>query len=245
MEAIRKTALEVIINKIKVNLNTILDSGDSVAIRTLFNLMHDGEFGSELGIDEFIVRQLQHPPTANVRQKTLAICDAIDAWVAYCVKIGHANITGDLTCLFNEVVLALEDIYPTSHLKENHDGYNQLPALLSATESETQPTNSITTTPKKETIMTRIVNVTIIDNSTGIKDDAKRLVARYTNIPTTKSDEQVKMEILMTKGVAAKLATHNKARAELVDEEILRNTGNEVMLRPVELHELSFEVTPA
>ena len=100
-------------------------------------------------------------------------------------------------------------------------------------------------TIKGNNTMARIVNVTIIDNSAGIKDDANRLVVRYKDITTTKTDEQVKMEILMTKNVAAKLKSHNDVRSKLIDESILLNTGQEVMLRPVELHELTFSVTNA
>ena len=95
---------------------------------------------------------------------------------------------------------------------------------------------------KSEKIMTRIVTVSIVDNSPGLKNDEDRLVATYKDIATTKSDEQVKMEILMNKGVAQKLKTHNEKRESLVDEDVLNRTGNEVMLRPVELHDLDWIV---
>ncbi|WPH64772.1 hypothetical protein [Vibrio phage vB_VpaP_SJSY21] len=88
--------------------------------------------------------------------------------------------------------------------------------------------------------MTRIVKVSIVDNSAGLKNDADRLVASFKNIVTTKTDEQVKMEILMGQDVASKLKAHNEKREKLVDEDILNRTGNEVNLRPVELHDLTW-----
>jgi hypothetical protein len=91
----------------------------------------------------------------------------------------------------------------------------------------------------------RIVNVSILDNSQGIKDDSDRLVARYKDVTTTKTDQQIQMEILMGKGVAEKIAAHNKVRFSLIDEDILNRTGNEVTLRAIELHDLTWVITGA
>jgi hypothetical protein len=106
-------------------------------------------------------------------------------------------------------------------------------------ESENKMNTTTTTTPA------RTVNVSIMDNTPGILDDANRLVARYKDITTTKTEEQVKMEILMSKGVAAKLVAHNKVREGLTNEDILDRTGNDVKLRAIELHDLTWVVTVA
>ncbi|AUG88454.1 hypothetical protein PQC39_gp090 [Vibrio phage Vp_R1] len=101
--------------------------------------------------------------------------------------------------------------------------------------------NGVHVKPEEENkVMTRIVKVSIVDNSAGLKNDADRLVASFKNVVTTKTDEQVKMEILMGQDVASKLKAHNEKREKLVDEDILNRTGNEVNLRPVELHDLTW-----
>jgi hypothetical protein len=101
--------------------------------------------------------------------------------------------------------------------------------------------NKMSTTTKSA----RIVNVSILDNSQGIKDDSNRLVARYKDVATTKTDQQIQMEILMGKGVASKLKAHNELREGLVDEDILNRTGNKVTLRAIELHDLTWVITGA
>jgi hypothetical protein len=107
-------------------------------------------------------------------------------------------------------------------------------------------TNYLTT--KEESNMTnvtrRVVNVKFFDEDAGL-DVADSLVAFYDNIVTQDSDESTVRELLMNLDVAAKIVAHNEVRAKTVDLEVLRNTGNEVMLRPIKLKDLRIEVTKA
>lgn len=90
----------------------------------------------------------------------------------------------------------------------------------------------------------RVVNVKFFDEDAGL-DVADSLVAFYDNVVTQDSDESTVRELLMNLDVAAKIEAHNKVRAKTVDLEILRNTGNEVTLRPIKLKDLRIEVTKA
>ena len=94
------------------------------------------------------------------------------------------------------------------------------------------------------TITRRVVNVKFFDEDAGL-DAADSLVAFYDNAVTQDSDESTVRELLMNLDVADKIVAHNKVRAKTVDLEILKNTGNEVMLRPIKLKDLRIEVTKA
>lgn len=98
------------------------------------------------------------------------------------------------------------------------------------------------TTNQEETKMTnrKIREVTLIDNSLSLKADKSLVLSE--EIIFDGSDSELINEIIMTKDVKKALADHNELRAATVDEEILKRVGNEVMLRPVELKDLTWDV---
>lgn len=88
----------------------------------------------------------------------------------------------------------------------------------------------------------RVVTVTLMDNDPAILEASDGLVATYKDIVTQDSNEITIQEILMSKDVKGKIATHNKVREGLTDEVILKATGQDVKLRPIKLKDLNWTV---
>lgn len=87
----------------------------------------------------------------------------------------------------------------------------------------------------KMTNTLRTVNVTLIDNNSNLKGEAK-VVFQKKDIVTEYSDEDTKMNIIAEGEVAKALSKHNEGvRAKTVDRDILRSTGRDVALDPIEL----------
>lgn len=87
----------------------------------------------------------------------------------------------------------------------------------------------------------RTVRIELIDNDAGL-DVQNALVAAYDNIMTEDDDATTIQELIMTKDIARKLREHNERRASQVDLDVLKRTGNEVMLQPVKLKDLTWVV---
>ena len=103
--------------------------------------------------------------------------------------------------------------------------------------TNTQPINI-----NKETTMNlRTINLTLVDNNPNLKA-ADKIVFQQLNYITEHTDSQAQQTILMSGKVAEALAQHNKKRIQVVDKEILRNTGREVNLEPVEIFDLTWQV---
>lgn len=87
----------------------------------------------------------------------------------------------------------------------------------------------------KMTNTLRTVNVTLIDNNSNLKGEAK-VVFQKKDIVTEYSDEDTKMNIIAEGEVAKALSKHNEGvRSKTVDRDILRSTGRDVSLDPIEL----------
>ena len=79
------------------------------------------------------------------------------------------------------------------------------------------------------------VNITLIDTNNNVKG-AKKVVFQKLNVVTEYNDEQTKMNVIATGDVMKELVRYNeKVRTVTVDKAILRSTGNEVFLEPIEL----------
>lgn len=87
----------------------------------------------------------------------------------------------------------------------------------------------------------RTVRIELIDNDAGL-DVQHSLVAAYDNIMTEDDDATTIQELIMTKDIARKLREHNERRATQIDLDVLKRTGNEVMLQPVKLKDLTWVV---
>jgi hypothetical protein len=94
------------------------------------------------------------------------------------------------------------------------------------------PTNSIDSGVNNMTVKT--LNVTLVDNNSNLKG-AGKIVFQKLGFITEHSNEEAKMDIIATGKVMEALKTHNDKREETVDKQILRNTGRDVMLEPIEL----------
>ena len=114
------------------------------------------------------------------------------------------------------------------------------------------PCNEIFLNNKEETNMTtnttnqrrRVVNVYLIDNDPGLDVDYS-LVAKFQGITTEDDNATTIQQVMMDENIGAKLRTHNEERSQLINEDILNRTGNEVKLLPVRLKDLTWEVTAA
>lgn len=87
----------------------------------------------------------------------------------------------------------------------------------------------------------RTVNLTLIDNHADLKGKDK-IVFQQLNFVTEHTDDQTIQTVLLSGDVAIALEKHNKLRADTVDKSILRNTGRDVMLEPVEIWDLEWQV---
>jgi len=97
---------------------------------------------------------------------------------------------------------------------------------------------------QEETTMSnvnRVVSVKFFDDDAGLKAE-HALVAEY-QVTTRVSDAMTVSKVLLTNDVAGDIDLHNKVRSETVDLHILKNTGNKVMLQPVEFEDLRVTVT--
>lgn len=87
----------------------------------------------------------------------------------------------------------------------------------------------------------RTLNLTLVDNDTNLKGKQK-IVFQQLGYVSEHTNEQTIQQILMSGDVATALEKHNKVRAEVVDDAILRNTGRDVFLKPVEIWDLEWQV---
>jgi len=89
----------------------------------------------------------------------------------------------------------------------------------------------------------RVVSINLIDDDKGLPVEYS-LVISIEDIITEDDNETTIREILMNPelNIQKKLEHHNEVRSEVVDEEILKRTGNKVHLRPVKLKDLRWEV---
>ena len=93
-----------------------------------------------------------------------------------------------------------------------------------------------------EYIMTlKTVNLTLVDNNPNLKA-AQKIVYQSLNLVTEHNDDRTIQQVLITGDVAKALAEHNLKRVKVVDKEILRNTGRDVYLEPVEIFDLKWQV---
>jgi len=103
-------------------------------------------------------------------------------------------------------------------------------ATLTKTEGETNMSTTL-----------RTINLTLVDNNSNLKAGEK-IVFQQLNYITEHNDDQSIQQILMTGDVAKSLINHNKMRSNIVDKDILRSTGRDVMLEDVEIFDLDWMV---
>ena len=86
----------------------------------------------------------------------------------------------------------------------------------------------------------RVRLVTLVDNSPSITAE-NSLVFSDESIFDGTNDELIR-ELIMGSKVSKAVAEHNELRTNTIDEEILNRVGTEVMLRPVKLKDLTWDV---
>lgn len=91
-----------------------------------------------------------------------------------------------------------------------------------------------------ETKMVRTVNLTLIDNDSNLKTDDKIVFQRQ--VVTEHDNDKTIQQVLITGDVAKALEEHNAKRESTVDKQVLRSTGTKVVLEPVEIFELQWQV---
>lgn len=107
-------------------------------------------------------------------------------------------------------------------------------ANLSKRVNVEEPTN-FNKTGESNMSTIKTVNITLINENPNLKGENK-VVFQKMNYITEYSDNDTKMNIIATGEVAKALDVHNKeVLTKTVDKGILRSTGREVMLEPIEL----------
>lgn len=86
-----------------------------------------------------------------------------------------------------------------------------------------------------------IVKVVLIDEDAGL-DPSKALVKDFGEHVLEGSQEDLKMQIVMSNNIESVLRAHNEMRAKETDLDIRQRTGNEVKLQPRKLHELTWKI---
>ena len=126
-------------------------------------------------------------------------------------------------------------------------GESKLDNIVQVTIVRSTDTNnfmsSFLTTKEDINIMSnqnRVVSVKFFDDDAGLKAEHS-LVAEY-QVTTRVSDQMTISKVLLTEDVAGDIELHNGIRANTVDLHILKQTGNKVMLQPVEFEDLRVEV---
>lgn len=89
-----------------------------------------------------------------------------------------------------------------------------------------------------------LVSVSLIDQDAGL-DAAKSLVKSFGQFILEGSEENLKQEILMSNNVESVLRAHNIVREKETDLDILKRTGNKVMLQPVKIGDLTWVISRA
>jgi septum formation inhibitor-activating ATPase MinD len=87
----------------------------------------------------------------------------------------------------------------------------------------------------------RTVTVTLVDNNQNLKPK-QRIVYQAINFVTEHNDERTIRQILMTGEVTKALDKHNAKRTQIVDKDILRNTGRDVFLEEVEEFDCDWQI---
>lgn len=104
--------------------------------------------------------------------------------------------------------------------------------------------NELIKTQKEHDNMTTLnrkqVEVTLMDNDPSLK--ASKALVFSTKVTSDGSNEDVIRKVLFDGDIAEALEQHNAMRKKIVDLGILERVGNEVMLRAVELEDLTWTV---
>jgi hypothetical protein len=107
--------------------------------------------------------------------------------------------------------------------------------------SMAQTSNQNTTGETNMKTALRTINLTLVDNNSNLKGEEK-IVFQKLNYVTEHNDDQSIQQILMSGAVAKSLEQHNILRVKVIDKEIRRNTGRDVMLEEVEIFDLDWMV---
>lgn len=123
------------------------------------------------------------------------------------------------------------------------NGTWDLPVTRSGTQADSKQVFKQTKQRTGDTNMgtLRTLNLTLIDNHPDLKASEK-VVFQQLNYVTEHTNEQTIQQVLMTGDVENALAKHNAKRAKVVDDAILRNTGRDVFLKPVEIWDLQWKL---
>lgn len=90
----------------------------------------------------------------------------------------------------------------------------------------------------------KTVTVNLIDRDSAL-DEKYSLVAAFGEFVTSKSTEALIRSIMIDpeNDVAGCIAIHNEVRVTQIDKDILKRTGNKVMLEPIEESDLYWEIS--
>ncbi len=85
------------------------------------------------------------------------------------------------------------------------------------------------------------VKVTLIDNDQAL-DVAHSMVFETEMLTDTTHRETILMDVMVSEDIKGAIVEHNKLRSKQLDLAILKNTGREVMLRPIKLRDLTWTI---
>lgn len=110
---------------------------------------------------------------------------------------------------------------------------------------ETQDNTNVNSNKEENTMTTQntrtLYTVILMDNDQNLPVEHS-LVAKFKNILSEESTEVIIQEILMNEDVKGLLEKHNEKRSKTVNQKILERTGSEVMLQPVKIKDLQWQV---
>ena len=93
-----------------------------------------------------------------------------------------------------------------------------------------------------EKTMTRIVDVFLMDTTTGLKA-AERMIGKVENFASDARDNTTMLlELSMEHNLKEMLDAHNKRRKAIINQDILNRVGKTVYLQPIELKDVKIDI---
>jgi hypothetical protein len=118
---------------------------------------------------------------------------------------------------------------------------SDIPMTISVTSTQGQLMTFNEERNNNMTTTRRTVTVELFDDDKGLPVE-NALVKDFGEFVTEDDDQTTIQEVLMSEDVEGAIKEHNKARKDIVNEEIRNRTGNEVKLNEVKLKSLRWVV---
>lgn len=101
--------------------------------------------------------------------------------------------------------------------------------------------NEITNATQTSSPSRKVVSLTLMDNDPALPVE-HAVVATFKNIVTESNDNTTIMQVIADNDFKSIIEKHNKVRQDIINEDILTRTGQEVKLRSIKLKDLNWTV---